>query len=67
MADSRSTIGAGDTFIAGVLFGLLCHSADWDTEATLRFAVDLATQKVKIDGLAGLGAVSATFSSRVSR
>jgi ketohexokinase len=66
MADGRSTIGAGDTFIAGVLFGLLCHSADWDTDATLRFAVDLATQKVQMNGFAGLGAVAATYSSRVS-
>ncbi|OIW29793.1 Ribokinase-like protein [Coniochaeta ligniaria NRRL 30616] len=64
--DVVDTIGAGDTFIAGVLFGLLCHSADWNTEATLRFAVDLATQKVQMDGFAGLGAVAATYSSRVS-
>jgi ketohexokinase len=55
-----STIGAGDTFIAGVLFGILCHFADWDTEASLQFAVDLATQKVQIDGFEGLGAAAAT-------
>jgi ketohexokinase len=56
MADGHSTIGAGDTFIAGVLFGLLCHFADWDAENMLRFAVDLATQKVQMDGFAGLAA-----------
>lgn len=56
MADHHSTVGAGDTFLAGVLFGLLCHSADWGVEETLRFAVDLATQKVQREGLAGLAA-----------
>ncbi|SPN98912.1 uncharacterized protein DNG_01951 [Cephalotrichum gorgonifer] len=49
------TIGAGDTFIAGMLYGLTCHQADWDTRAKLRFAVDLATLKVQRDGFDGLG------------
>lgn len=47
-----SAIGAGDTFIAGVLYGLWC--VDGVLHRTLRFAVDLATAKVGQDGLGGL-------------
>ncbi|KAI2641855.1 Ribokinase-like protein [Hypomontagnella submonticulosa] len=50
------TVGAGDTFIAGMLFGLLCHHEDWDTEKQVQFAVQLATLKVQQDGFDGLGA-----------
>ncbi|KAL8392799.1 hypothetical protein RB595_002834 [Gaeumannomyces hyphopodioides] len=51
------TIGAGDTFIAGVIFGLFCRDGDEgrDLQDTLRFAVGLATRKVQIDGFGGLG------------
>ena len=49
-------MGAGDTFIAGMLFGLLCHH-DWDTERKIEFAVQLATRKVQQDGFDGVGAV----------
>ncbi|RYP09016.1 hypothetical protein DL764_001512 [Monosporascus ibericus] len=48
------TVGAGDTFIAGVLFGLLCHPQDWDMETKVRFAVQLATSKVQQEGLRDL-------------
>jgi ketohexokinase len=48
-------VGAGDTFIAGMLYGLICHTDDWDREAKLRFAVELATKKVQREGFAGLG------------
>ncbi|KAF3770789.1 putative PfkB family kinase [Cryphonectria parasitica EP155] len=48
-------VGAGDTFIAGVMYGLLCRSGDWDVENTVRFAVDLATTKIQQDGFEGLG------------
>ncbi|KAK3937660.1 Ketohexokinase [Diplogelasinospora grovesii] len=48
------TIGAGDTFIAGMLYGLICHIEDWTREAKLSFAVGLATRKVQRDGFAGL-------------
>ncbi|CAN8095839.1 unnamed protein product [Discula destructiva] len=41
-------IGAGDTFIAGVLNGLWC--VDWALYKTVRFAVDLATAKIQQDG-----------------
>lgn len=49
-----SAIGAGDTFIAGTLFGLLCHTGDWDVHKMVRFAVDLATLKIQQDGFQGL-------------
>ncbi|KAF4119616.1 ketohexokinase [Geosmithia morbida] len=48
------TLGAGDTFVAGMLYGLLCH-ADWDTERQVNFAVHLASLKVQQDGFARLG------------
>lgn len=48
------TVGAGDTFMAGALFGLMCHSADWRPGDTLRFAVDLASRKVQVSGFAEL-------------
>ncbi|KAI0866229.1 Ribokinase-like protein [Xylaria cubensis] len=49
------TIGAGDTFIAGILFGFLQHSHDWDTGTKLSFAVQLATCKVQQEGFNDLG------------
>lgn len=52
----NSTVGAGDTFIAGMLYGLICHTSDWSQEAKLRFAVELATSKVQREGFAGLKA-----------
>lgn len=51
-----SAVGAGDTFIAGMLYGLLCHGRDWDDTSKLRFAVNLATSKVQREGFKGLGA-----------
>ncbi|KAI1498545.1 Ribokinase-like protein [Biscogniauxia marginata] len=53
------TVGAGDTFIAGMLFGLLCHTRDWDVETKVRFAVRLATVKVQQEGFDGVGAETA--------
>jgi len=52
----RSTVGAGDTFIAGMLYGLICHTGtdDWGQEAKLGYAVELATKKVQREGFAGL-------------
>ncbi|KAJ2988068.1 hypothetical protein NUW58_g4170 [Xylaria curta] len=49
------TVGAGDTFIAGVLFGFLHHDDDWDSRAKLSFAVQLATCKVQQEGFNDLG------------
>ncbi|KAL1952437.1 hypothetical protein VTO42DRAFT_5477 [Malbranchea cinnamomea] len=48
------TIGAGDTFIAGVLYGLLCHEDDYRIEAILDFANCLAGRKVTQEGFEGL-------------
>ncbi|CAK7567366.1 MAG: hypothetical protein SEPTF4163_005330 [Sporothrix epigloea] len=59
------TVGAGDTFVAGVLYQLVTNKAiqepngEWTAnEDTMRevlaFAVDLATRKVQIDGFQGL-------------
>ncbi|KAI3323059.1 Ribokinase-like protein [Xylariaceae sp. AK1471] len=49
------TVGAGDTFIAGILFGFLYHDYDWDNRAKLSFAVQLAACKVQREGFDGLG------------
>ncbi|KAF4981112.1 hypothetical protein FZEAL_3019 [Fusarium zealandicum] len=49
-------VGAGDTFIAGMLYGLICHPNDWGTGEKLGFAVQLATLKVQREGFARLGA-----------
>ncbi|CAM1508398.1 Fc.00g052460.m01.CDS01 [Cosmosporella sp. VM-42] len=48
-------VGAGDTFIAGMLYGLLCHPDDWSAGQKASFAVDLATLKVQREGFARLG------------
>ncbi|KAF4970104.1 hypothetical protein FSARC_2805 [Fusarium sarcochroum] len=48
-------VGAGDTFIAGMLYGLICHPGDWSTGKKLGFAVQLATLKVQREGFDGLG------------
>jgi ketohexokinase len=53
---STSAVGAGDTFIAGMLYALVCHGEDWDTDRKVRLAVDLATCKVQQEGFEGLGA-----------
>jgi hypothetical protein len=47
-----SAIGAGDTFIAGMLYGL--HADAWSCREKLAFAVGLATKKVQREGFAGL-------------
>ncbi|KAK3299292.1 Ribokinase-like protein [Chaetomium fimeti] len=46
------TIGAGDTFIAAMLYGL--HADAWSRETKLAFGVGLATKKVQTEGFAGL-------------
>lgn len=52
-------MGAGDTFIAGVLYGLVgswsSQSEEIDYQRTLGFATRLAGLKVKRDGFNGLG------------
>lgn len=55
MLISSSTIGAGDTFIAGILYGLLWRKDDWDMVRKLAFANELASRKVCREGFGGLG------------
>lgn len=55
--NTNSTIGAGDTFIAGMLYGLTCHAIDWDLEHKLGCANELAGRKVVQEGFSGLGSV----------
>ncbi|KAH8130299.1 Ribokinase-like protein [Trichoderma asperelloides] len=50
------SVGAGDTFIAGMLYSLVCRNKTWDVSHGLRFAVHLATTKVQREGFQGLGA-----------
>ena len=52
--DSRSTVGAGDTFIAGMLFGLTVLGHEWDLREKVIFARDLAERKVSQEGFAGV-------------
>lgn len=46
-------MGAGDTFIAGMLYALICRR-DWDLESKLRFAIRIAGMKVGQEGFTGL-------------
>lgn len=48
-------MGAGDTFIAGMLYGLVCRDERWTASQRLDFAVELATLKVQREGFANLG------------
>lgn len=50
----HSTVGAGDTFNAGMLYSMTCRSSDWDLQTKLSFAVELATRKVQLDGFDGV-------------
>ena len=52
------TVGAGDTFIAGILYGLLQHDTDWSLRRILDFAIRLSGIKVTSEGLGGLGKLS---------
>ncbi|EEH39772.2 hypothetical protein PAAG_01961 [Paracoccidioides lutzii Pb01] len=51
------TIGAGDTFIAGMLYGLIYHGddSDFSLQLILDFANRLAAYKVMQEGFEGLG------------
>jgi len=57
------TIGAGDTFMAGMLYGLICHGDDWSLLQKLQFANKIAGIKVVQEGFSGLGASLQTCSS----
>ncbi|KAL6712645.1 hypothetical protein ACN47E_000522 [Coniothyrium glycines] len=49
------TIGAGDTFIAGMLYALNGGRDGWDLQAQISFANELAGRKVRQEGFGGLG------------
>lgn len=49
------TIGAGDTFIAGMLFALNYRDNEWTLSQKLKFANELAGRKVIQEGFNGLG------------
>jgi ketohexokinase len=49
------TVGAGDTFIAGMLFSVMQHGQDWELVRKLAFANEVAGRKVYQQGLRGLG------------
>lgn len=53
VADVYSTIGAGDTFIAGMLYCLL-YQGGWDLSKKLTFANRVAGMKVTQEGFSNL-------------
>ncbi|KAL4782503.1 Ribokinase-like protein [Aspergillus varians] len=55
------TIGAGDTFIAGMLYGLIEKGDTWDLSQKLDMANRLAGTKVAQEGFGGLGRVLETY------
>lgn len=69
------TTGAGDTFIAGVLFGLICRSDEpsrtgcpnWSLQQTLDFANGLAGRKILQQGFRGLEERSKGLKDRLNR
>ncbi|KAJ5178761.1 hypothetical protein N7492_001971 [Penicillium capsulatum] len=54
---SYSSVGAGDTFIAGMLYALNLQHKKWDLPTQLQFANKLAATKVSQEGFSGLGRV----------
>ncbi|OJJ43237.1 hypothetical protein ASPZODRAFT_28549 [Penicilliopsis zonata CBS 506.65] len=57
------TIGAGDTFIAGMLFALMRREEQWILARKLDFANRLAGLKVAQEGFAGLGSLMVSYMS----
>lgn len=51
---SRSPIGAGDTFIAGILYALNCKDKDWSLAQCVEFGIKVAGMKVFQEGFSGL-------------
>ncbi|KAJ1338124.1 ketohexokinase [Microdochium nivale] len=49
------TVGAGDTFIAGMLYANMAHYQEWSLSRKLKFANELAGRKVVQEGFSGLG------------
>ena len=61
MLISVSPIGAGDTFIAGMLYALNCKFRTWGLLKKLAFANRVAGMKVSQEGFAGLDQALVTF------
>lgn len=53
--DVSSTIGAGDTFIAGMMYAVIQRGEAWPLLQKLRFANEIAGRKVMQEGFSGLG------------
>ncbi|PYH99935.1 pfkB family kinase [Aspergillus ellipticus CBS 707.79] len=58
------TIGAGDTFIAGMLYAWLCQGDKWNLSQKLGFANRIAGMKVSQEGFAGLKRALESFNSQ---
>ncbi|XRM39748.1 hypothetical protein ABZX51_003090 [Aspergillus tubingensis] len=54
-------IGAGDTFIAGMLYALICRGSEWSLSEKLGFANRLAGMKVSQEGFSGLARALESF------
>jgi ketohexokinase len=50
----HSAVGAGDTFIAGMIFAMVEHSETWTLQRKLEFANELAGRKVYQEGFKNL-------------
>ncbi|PGH11932.1 hypothetical protein AJ80_06897 [Polytolypa hystricis UAMH7299] len=55
------TIGAGDTFIAGMLYAFLSHGDNFNLQRAMDFANRLAGRKVTQEGFGGLGTAVAHY------
>lgn len=61
MTDFCSTIGAGDTFIAGMLYSLIYRDKALDLSQKMAFANRVAGLKVRQEGFAGLERASELY------
>ena len=57
------TVGAGDTFIAGILYGFLLHDTDWSLRRKLDFGIRLSGLKVAREGFGDLGNFSSILAA----
>jgi ketohexokinase len=57
---NASTIGAGDTFIAGMLYAWLCQE-NWDLQKKIHFANRVAGMKVAQEAFSGLDKALESF------
>ncbi|GAT27211.1 PfkB family kinase [Aspergillus luchuensis] len=57
----KNPIGAGDTFIAGMLYALIYRGSEWSLSEKLGFANRLAGMKVSQEGFSGLARALESF------